>query len=427
MSSPKPGTVVVIVGAIVLAVVIALIANGVLSGRASTGVPQATPGPASYWGKPFDVGFDAVRVVDIGVDDMLFMAPSWRRQNIVRGVNLATKQVVWEHTGDGFYNFGGDSTHLVLPTARELTIVDPRTGEVTARVALDVDSELYWAGNGYMLLVEAGDTICVREMRDPGSCVWTARNTSIRDRFGDAWGRVHVFGDGRWVNTGDGVRELATGQAAGFGGDGRGGEYEKEIYYTGSGSRVFRVQGMKFGSSRSLTLKLFMFQPWDTSTDQAVSDGIAASSIIVDEASGVYLAFNADPKERKRQTLSGVEWETGYRRWTMEIDSEFRTSATFIDNKWVVGMNKSVRAVDAVTGLRAWQGGSDLDLAGKVGGLIVTVDRRNLEAFDVVNEFSSVVSLALPKTGLLNPVTVYMTPDYTFCLSRKGQLWILEG
>jgi len=383
-----------------------------------SGSPQTPPGQDSHWGTPFDIKFDVRRVMDIGLGDMVIAVSRKWDPATVSGINLATKEVVWTLSGKGYDDLSGDSTGLVLPTTGtgELSVVDPRTGKVTAKVTLNRTSQLLWAGNGFILTRDTYDSMCARAMSDPGKCAWTAKHGYIYTSSIDGpWESGYVFGDGKWVNTGAGVRELATGKPAGFGQDAKG-SFDKAVYYIGSGSRVFRVQETE-------QTRVTKYQPWDVKTDKAVSGAIMARSVVADEASGVYLAYDAESDQFSGDTLSGFDWKSGDRLWTTINSSVINRHSEYIDGKWVIDANFSVTALDATTGSAVWQAARNSSLAGRLDNLIFASGFDSLVVYDATNGFLPTIEAALPSSM----ADVYVTRNYTFCLSREGWLWILES
>jgi len=418
---PNPGRAALIaiaVGAVVLIAVIALLVSGTIGlPSRSGGTPPAPTGPpptghSSRWGEPINIGLVPRYVLDIGLDDIAVVVSRGWDPALVAGVNLATKEVVWTQMIMGFGEPSGDDTGLVMPSSSpddELVVVDPRTGEITATFDAGL---LLWAGGGFILTKE-GHAICARAMSDPGQCVWTAPHTNLSIYGSDPPKSLYVFGDGRWVNTDDGVRDLATGSAAGFGGDAAGG-VRSVVYYAGSASRVFRVENTD-------DFQVWKHQPWDVATDKAVSSEVLAGFVVADESSQVYLAYTAQSDQIAGDTVSGIDWETGDRLWDTTFGSATNRRATYVDGMWLVDINSSLVALDAATGTYAWQRGHTT-LVARRDNLILTSTLGDFTVYDSANEFGFVLGVSEPAAS-----DVHATAKHTFCTHHGGWLWVLDG
>ena len=422
--SPETKLVAIWAGAIILLTSIALLVTVMidrhgLPGRTPTATSTPSPDYDSRWGERFDLQFSANNVLDFGLGDMMIFLSWHTSSTAVAGVNLATKEVVWTRTGDSFSEIAGDSNRLVVSSwdTNELWVIDPRTGETTTVIKTGRYTDLLWAG-GDLILTRQGRTMCAREMSDPGWCAWAAPNVYLFVRWWEGpSANPYVFGDGQWVNTGDGVRELATGEPAGFGGDAKDGD-GSTVYYMGSGSRVFRVQ-------ETTDYHFSLFQPWDVKKDKAISSAASARAVVADEASNVYLAYGAQVMLSPVDALAGFDWNTGDRLWGgdyIDVDYHDRGTSTYIDGKWVVCMNHSLVALDAATGETTWKSAQDSWFATSHDNLLSVSTAKALEVYDVANEFALVSSIAKPSCA------VYVTEDYTFCYtSGLVRLWVLDS
>ena len=161
---------------------------------------------------------------------------------------------------------------------------------------------------------------------------------------------AYMFGDGQWVNTGGGVRELATGKPASFGQD-SGRQSMVDTSFTGSAGRVFKVIDSVGFSSR------MQFQPWDTGTDKAVSPELNVSSVLANPASPVFLAVDGDAWSNNA-TVAAYDWATGEQKWQKPFPSAYQSPGPLVGGFWVSDSDWTITAYDELTGDVKWHDGS---------------------------------------------------------------------
>ena len=364
----------------------------------------------------YDFGTPGVAVLSSGSD------------TTVTGVNLADGTTLW--TRSGGVSVAGDATDVVAVSGSQLDVIDAATGTTKASVDLtqQVDpvlaagAKVYWVGDG-RLLYRASYTspLCDAALDAPSNCIWTAPDSAV-DLTNLSGLNLYVFGGGQYVNTGNGVLQMATGQPASFGADGgQRPSGTQGVYYTGpSPDRVLRVVP---GSSDTSS-----YQPWDTTKDLGLSPAVTATNVLADPAASSYLALDSSGYS---SLTAGTfyDWQTGQQQRQVSIASLYAGSTQFANGAWlaVIQRTKLVPVsvgLDPATGREIWHGRSNSQWAGVVGNIVYTSDGfTKLWAYDMTDGFKAAKSIGLPSQGCAPSVA----GGRVLCLDRSsGSLWVLN-
>lgn len=379
----------IIIGVIALLVVIGVVV-WLTVGRSSGPVDPAAPSGnfgADAWGEPIPLDMNYMpTMTSVGVDNVLVVVSRFSTYSGARGINVDTGSIIWTKVDKFGVTFGGDSTGYVLPTENHLLVIDPSTGATIGEGDISEHDEVLWAGNGFILTDnDAVSEMCARTMSNPGVCVWYAPDILLNlsyDPNADMRSE-YVFGDGKWVNTGAGVRELATGKRVNFGND-AGWQDETNVSFTGSAGRVFRVISDGY---------LAKFQPWDTDTDEAISPVVFADYVVANAASPVYLAYGSSGGS---DTVTAYEWATGKQMWQKRFLSTEGSPGLLTGGYWINDYGNKVTAYDELTGNVKWHNNNMHYIGGVRDGYVYTMTDSQLKVVDPARRFAVVQQAQLP-------------------------------
>ena len=389
-----------------------------------TALPVTTPSGSfglDAWSAPIPTGMKYPAMFNVGLGNVVVAyAPNLDSKSVVKGINIDTGSIIWTQTDAIGLHLGGDSTGFALLTDTHLLVIDPSTGATIGEADITTSDTFLWAGEGFVLTENSTkDQICARRMNNPGKCAWSAPDIQLPyDLDASKYMRSgYVFGDGKWVNTGDGVRELATGKRAKFGQD-TNRNSPAETVFVGSAGRIFKVND---SYDDMLHMK---FQPWDTSTDKQISPQVSADTVSADPASSVYLAFSADGASRTT-TVTAYDWATGEPKWQKSMDSADAKSRLLIGGYLVTESDYSVMAYDELTGDVAWQDNSMATIEGVRDGYVYFSSYAKLKASNSGNKFSTAQQVSLPE--MTSTFSILVLPDAVCVMSYDGNLYVLHG
>jgi len=319
-----------IIGAATI-LIIALVAWAATRGRLVDPPPPWPPETETYvlppdvdqWDGPITLSvFEQLAVANVELTDIALFQNGGVDSTEVTAIELSTRTILWQAEFEPAIQILGDDTGLAIASLDEIKVVDPRTGDVTAQA-----SQVYgaaWAGHG--VIVTNTPEMCVRTMAQPDTCTWTATSAPLVYNLFNYSGPV--FGNGLLVNTGDGVRDLATGARASFGAD-AGGDYPELVYYSGEPDRVFRVVA-------SDPLADATFQPWHTPTDTAISGAVTARYVVASPAQPIYIAVDSSNPDRPDAGFStAYVFATGEDLWLAPNYSTPSFPARFIGDDYL--------------------------------------------------------------------------------------------
>ena len=389
-------------------------------GQTQTTAPGTSPSGSlglDAWGAAIPLDMNNPALLSSGVDNVVVaFTYSYSSDSVVKGINTDTGAIIWTETGAYRY-LGGDSTGFVLPTDTHLLVIDPSTGATIAEADKSSSDNFLWAGNGFILTENFMTGICARAMSNPGKCAWTAPDIMLFSSPSSVsyMNDTYVFGDGRWVNTGGGVRELATGKQASFGKD-AGSKSMVYTSYTGPAGRVFKVTDSLSYSSR------MKYQPWDTDTDKAISPEINVGNVLADPASSVYIAIDGDGLSNDA-TITAYDWATGEQKWQKPFSSVYDSPGLLIGGFWLSDSDRTVTAYDDTTGEVKWHDGDMNSIKGTRGGYVYTGNYSLLKVVDPANGFAVVQQATLPK----QTYNMLILPQAVCAVDYDGNLYVLHA
>ena len=412
------GVLVLVIGLIVWSIV----GRGAPAEEPTPSPSDTTPMSQRTWVKQIQVDNYGNAVQDIGLDTV---AAIITHDNIkdgqvtVHGMDLRTGTEIWSKSGNRYNTIvAGDNDGLVLELSNKLMVVDPTTGQVTAQVSLSQYKHLLWAGNGLILTEDSDkDVLCVSTVKFPGRCLWKAPYLSgSLGNCPDSKAYGYMFGD--WVNTGKGVRDLATGHRAGFGKDA--GENGKVLtYYCGIPGRVYKVT-----VSTDLQTSGTSYQLWDTDTDSAISAPLADPIYWVDPDSDVFTIYHQGSSPIDRSTVTAYNWQTGEQLWRVPVNMRGSNgNDQLIDGYWITDADYTITAYDIMTGQIAWHSQIQRQIVGLRNGLLYTRTLFDLAVVDPANGFSLVQNPDLPPGNQNN---IKFTEHLVYYVDRDYMLWVLQ-
>jgi len=372
------------------------------------------PGEPTGWWPGIELGISNPTFYDFSIPDIAVAVDT----NTVLGVNLVTRQVVWQFSGN-YVSFSGDAANMAVMVDGALTVIDPTTGQVKMQSQFSADQSVIWAG-GSMVLMKTkpqpdGTNLCGATLAEPTKCVWTGSSMVV---YSDPRTLLKgdVFGGGRWVNTNRGVLDMATGDPAGFGADaGLGSDTTGPVWYAGSTpDRIFRV-------SSSSGYRVLTFQPWDTTTDTAISEAVQAGWVDASDSSPTFIAGPS----ASGGVATGYDWATGKQRWQAETTTQpiYPMFDQFVGDGYLLNRAQpsssagSVQvAVDPQTGDNLWQGNPYEKVDGVSGGVMYTDNFYVLTARSADPLGAQKWAIKLPSSSC----SVTVLGGQVFCYDRLG-------
>jgi len=344
------------------AVAIALLVAAIAHYRA---VGPSTPmvAPGTGWQGPFAAGVNDPVVMPLTLGDVILLRQGFTGP--ITAFDLDSHTNTLSVTPDTDVSPIGDQSDFVTIAAGQIEVYDPKTGQLVGHgPAPSSWVNLLWVGDGKLLIEDwKSQTICASLVETPDKCLWQAADADIPASY--------VFGGGLWVNTGDGVIDMETGQPTPFGQDA--GRTVNDttytnttdfVYYAGdSVTRIFRVvvrYDFNTNPRKSVT-----YQPWDLMTNTGISPPVTATQVFADASSSAYIAVTANPNANygaAASSTSAYDWQTGKLLWTVPSGT-YRPAlhlGAFVGGSFIMPVLDSrgfdsVVAADPVTGNLTWQ------------------------------------------------------------------------
>jgi len=389
--------------------------------------------PTGKGWSPMATGLLYPSVYDFGTPNVAVLSSQGSSpDSTVEGIDLATGKVLWSRSG--YASFAGDATDMVVLLGAQMDVIDAVTGATKASTNFTNDGTfLLWVGDGrvlYSLYSDSASQLCAASLDDPGNCIWTAPDSPVYLlSVLPAGGSQYVFAGGEYVNTGDGVLQMATGQPASFGADaGQKNSNSYGVYYTGpSPDRVFRVVPPSDSSGYATTSS---FQPWDTADDTAISPAINTGLVFADPSISNYLS--AAYRDGITTTpATAYDWQSGQQQWQDVIDErDWYDAAQFANGNWLVSVHRTrtvkvLVALDPATGHEVWHGPSNSTLVGVVGNLVYATDGwQKLWSYDMAGNFRRTKSASLPVSSC--NASVAGGRVVCFDISTTSTLWVMD-
>jgi len=365
-------------------------------------------------------------VIDTGVDDIIILKGDREDKDgvtisVVQAIDLGTGKSLWTRDNAWYWTETSDGQGLYVDEKTQMwSFVDLRTGELTNLARLSGYTRLIYSGDSFIITVEAKQ-FCARDYSNLEVCRWKAKSL-------DDWRSPLMFGDGRWLNTGDGVYDIATGKRAEFGAD----SGKDKWFYTG----VSSFARMRIGEKTST------FQPWDINTDQALAPAVTIKGN--SDSWRFYepwLVGKRDVNQTKTE-LKAYSWSTGEELWGTQLQlgrdgdacsevlryQDVLVAATFQqhDHRSFCTV-ANFAAVDASTGKGAWKGDGYFIGAGqRVVYTSKSVVTGALTAFDSQDSaFTKLWSIKAPAQN--QDVHYYALANHLIAIgSGTKQLWVLQ-
>lgn len=426
------------VGLVVLALVIWLVVRAVGGAPSPTpsGLPDFTSQPT--WAPSVQVspppGATDATVSDSGVDGVAII--NWVTQdssNPVQAVNLNTSKLLWTMITNGYLDSDGTGTVFVGDLQNgTMKVVDVLTGQVVTSLNMPLFDVLYY--DDTMVITQAAESgnICASLKTSPDVCVWSASSWL-------AAGPV-AFGGGQWINTPQGVVDIATGSSAPFGSDAGSHcadsscdpDQDVTVLYAGpQPDSIVRLTVIY--SDLQVDHDIWTLQGWDatTGTSKGAAIDLHAVPAIDDWDASAFYAINFD--QPGQNVLTAYSWQTGQQLWQATP-----TGAT-ID--YVVSLGKTVyggdvlvvygsqgtesetsTVFDATNGQQLWTG-SDFFSVGAGQHVAYLLKAGILYAFDTnSSSFAQLWSLPLPA----DDARIYALGTSIVAISSStGQIWTL--
>jgi len=421
----------VVVIAVVMFIVAADTRNRFTSPQSTPSPSAPSPSPGPTWYGPFDAGMAPSNAMPIDLGDVILLQS--RFDGPVSAFDLATRKTTFTVAPDSQLKLAGGDDTVVAIVGDQIEAFDAKTGKVTDQAAAPSSATMVlWVGDGMVLVEDSvGGTICARLIADLGTCVWQASSMYVA---GD-----YVFGGGRWVNTGDGVVDVKTGQPASFGWD-AGNFVGDDIYYEGaSDARVFRVDvnyNANVSPSQSTT-----YEPWDVTTDTVISPPVTADKVYADQSSSAYIAVVNTPyaaTAANRSTTNAYSWQTGELLWSKPSGTyHYELKSLFAGGSFLMPMPdessiESIIAVDPATGNVTWQSdlyyenyiGNTGDTVYTVGTLIRAVGAGDqMMANNAAHGFTTIWQSPMPEQPAF--CQAHLAASYLYCLdSTYGKIYV---
>ena len=379
--------------------------------------------------EPFD--WNNSVVIDTGIEDIVLLA----QMESLQAVDLSVPRVLWTTALYRYRATLGNGLGVISDKNYDnLSFVDLRTGQLRAITQFSHDDHIEYVGDNGVLTTDSGtNQLCVRRYENISQCEWRAK---VGPEDGNA---PLVFGGGQWVNTGEGVYDLVTGEKAPFGAD----SGHESVFYAGSRDTVIRV--VDNGSSS-------IIQPWNTLTDLALSDPVTLQGYLLgfstywfdgEDWPWILVESFAD---HSAANISAYSWRTGQQLWESQLSLGKDTMSCYILQTFdaVIGISmdtvKSEESLDchapdeAVVSSQTGQvlmHRDYINIAGaspQVAYLSFPASgstRHVLHAYDMgSSSFDELWKFDGPGKGWFHYVTV---ANHIMAWSMdKGQLWVLE-
>jgi len=251
-------------------------------------------------------------VVDTGIGDIVIV----ESRGNVQAIELGTQRILWTVVGYYYRDTIDNRIGLVGRSQAEeveYLFIDLRTGALTPINEIPSGEIIEHIWNGVIVTV-SGNHYCARQIDDISNCQWRARMLDNDFHTANIGSFLVVFGDGRWINTMDGVFDLELGGRASFGSDVFVADqdddepnYEKDVMYAGPSGGVVRVTVKNDDS--------LVIQPWDTDQNRSKAKAVTLRGYIAADSLTAGYLFTDDSTEKQEYVLRAYSWQTGQQLW----------------------------------------------------------------------------------------------------------------
>ena len=426
-----------VVGVVIVGLVVWLAVRPVppVAGGDLAQIDSLTPDiatPPSGWSAPIGVPVTAgsfLQVMDTGVDGIVIGAS----MDVISAVDLNTRRTLWSAPGYSYLATLDGGVGVIVSDASEFYYVDLRTGQKTAIGTIPASEAVYFTDGTMVISDPTGvnpgdaDNYCARKLGGSPDCLWQSWSSRLLGSIPD------VFGGGRWINTADGIYDIAAGKLASFGAsENLALDADSIVYFAGPADDVARITQARDGSNAVVV------QAWDTATDQGRADPVTLTgSINWDSFDGpALLVFDG-----ASTSLAAYSWATGQLAWQSQVGPviDYGWSVAYYQNylemRWRTENADYTDGPDQYailnlqTGQVLWQGESRYIVA--AGQRVVYA--ANSETGEVSNPLTAFDATAagVPQLWSLPApaadVTYQGVANHIIAVSASaGQLWVLE-
>ena len=346
-----------------------------------------------------------------------------------QGVDLATQQTLWTATiqpgdassGQGVsWSAGVSDGFVVLTVNDQLQVLDARTG--ANKLTATMGPTVVGTSAGGVLLTSDGTTITAHPPDNLTGVLWQAAGVP----FSRAVMQPAVFGGGRWVNTNNGVVDIATGQPAPFGSDAHanadGSDY---VLYDGPNENdVVRTACSNGTCEQTL---------WDPVRDMSAGHVVTYQAggdldwLCADPSSPVFLIASSTTS-LSAFTMTAYSWTTGQQLWQVPTPASTLGCGTFAGNAYVIrdSSDNAFVAYDLTSGAPLRSGyAQSVTVNQGIAYLSMYLDNAyHVDAYDGNNGFTPLWTIDPPSAvGQLQSVGRYVVATG----GPNNQVWVLSG
>jgi len=391
------------------------------------GVPDILQQPSGWSSAiPLDASADLSdsSVIETGIRNIVVVNSS----SNLRAVDLTSATVLWSLSGYTYWITLDDGTGIVSNDGNgQIAKVDIQTGELSVLGTVPSGANVDYV-DADVVITESFDQgqYCARTMANLDTCQWQASDDPV-------WGSA-VFGGGKWVNTSDGVFNIATGQPAPFGKDSIMDEENiNTVYYDGPEGGVGRFSvDQKSGDT--------VFQPWDTQNDVGLTAPVKISGWVDPQTYDYPWLFVHGDATGSKYSLTAYSWQTGEKVWQASpglvegdpglwVFGNYAQVTIDAQDKPAHPDRPSSAIIDGLTGNILWKGNDKMiSMAGQqavyVGSDQPFTCSGTLAAYDGQNDgFPLLWTMSAPE----DQVQFQAAAGHVVALScTSGQMWVLR-
>lgn len=287
----------------------------------------------------------------------------------LQGLDMSTSQVRWSTLIDNNTTFAYGDFIYASDLERNRVAIDVYTGQVETSPAPQGD--IQYSDATYVIVADDHDYgYCGALLKDLGTCLWRAIPLMGAEAV--------VFGGNKWIDTRDGVINIADGTPAPFGAD----VADMPICDDGACDHHMPPPGVYYDGPQADSILRFTMsgsesvpgtiQSWDVTTNKArgkvvklsgdpCGAGMAPPSLFT--CSGGYI-YPGSGEGTNPTTLTAYSWQSGQKQWQVDLpdisyirDIESVGSGLFVGNyASMVSDDESAVILDPATGQQLWSG-----------------------------------------------------------------------
>jgi len=398
---------------LVFVIIAGLVVRGALSGPLWNkglrfGPEPARPAAAEGWMLWGNYGFTG-DVSVLGISSSGYVAAASGLDHPGTGpsqigmISLLTSYMDWGYSAKSGIQVAGESSNIVAAADNQIFSINISSALTPQSVHFPATMDLVSANSFYILAHDRiNNNLCVTSrniLETSGwSCTWTAPFVALPQVDPTSvMANTYMFGSGRWINTGAGVRNTADGQPANFGAD-AGLHGDTLTYYAGN-DRFFKVVAGPDGTT---------WQPWDTASDEGVSPAVVATRALMYTQADTYITVS----DSGSPAVTAYDFESGNQLWQVPVSStQASTLQLFFTDQVIIADGSKVTVYRPNSGsmVKTWDTTGTAHIAGQANGKLYITDDDSLFIIDPSNNYQS-SSYKLPAGA----TQVYITPSMTF-------------